>query len=77
VHDRLDEIGVKYLSAAAGTWPVSHHFNRLVEIADGLFPTTLSSGSYKGPQQIFWQASSRNVANSPTPNFWSLFRVII
>jgi hypothetical protein len=48
VRDRLNEIGVKYLGAAAGTWPASHCFDRLVEIADGLFALVTAMLNYIG-----------------------------
>jgi hypothetical protein len=48
VRDRLNEIGAKYLGAAAGTWPALHHFDRLVEIADGLFALATAMVNYIG-----------------------------
>jgi hypothetical protein len=48
VRDRLDEIAAKYLGAAAGTWPALHHFDRLVEIADGLFALATAMLNYIG-----------------------------
>jgi hypothetical protein len=48
VRDRLNEIGAKFLGAAAGTWPSSNDFDRLVEIADGLFALATAMLNYIG-----------------------------
>jgi hypothetical protein len=48
VRDRLNEIGAKYLGAAAGMWPASHYFDRLVKIADGLFALATAMLNYIG-----------------------------
>jgi hypothetical protein len=48
VRDRLNDIGAKHLGVATGTWPASHHFDRLVKIDDGLFALATAMLNYVG-----------------------------